>query len=107
MADLGIEHAVLIGDGRGKTAGVQSGQIVHHLGKQLHEDEEALQGVVRQRPRPGAQLVEDGGVAFDEATDDRAGKDIFVLEMIEDRSEEHTSELKSLMRISYAFLCLK
>src|SRR3546814_5264065 len=46
MADLGIEHAVLIGDGRGKTAGVQSG-----------------------------------------------------------RSEEHTSELQSLMRISYADCC--
>src|SRR3546814_5600353 len=25
----------------------------------------------------------------------------------EDRSEEHTSELQSLMRISYAFFCLK
>src|SRR3546814_7133425 len=27
--------------------------------------------------------------------------------MIEDRSEEHTSELQSLMRISYAVFCLK
>src|SRR3546814_6354876 len=26
---------------------------------------------------------------------------------LEDRSEEHTSELQSLMRISYAVLCLK
>src|SRR3546814_3242971 len=28
-------------------------------------------------------------------------------EAISDRSEEHTSELQSLMRISYAVLCLK
>src|SRR3546814_8160596 len=28
-------------------------------------------------------------------------------DMIEDRSEEHTSELQSLMRISYAVFCLK
>src|SRR3546814_5434039 len=30
-----------------------------------------------------------------------------VVEAIEERSEEHTSELQSLMRISYAVFCLK
>src|SRR3546814_5870996 len=35
----------------------------------------------------------------------RAEKQPYV--MIEDRSEEHTSELQSLMRISYAVFCLK
>src|SRR3546814_3349178 len=30
-----------------------------------------------------------------------------VLEQLEQRSEEHTSELQSLMRISYAVFCLK
>src|SRR3546814_10210989 len=29
------------------------------------------------------------------------------LDLIDDRSEEHTSELQSLMRISYAVFCLK
>src|SRR3546814_6591911 len=29
------------------------------------------------------------------------------VEVVEDRSEEHTSELQSLMRISYAVFCLK
>src|SRR3546814_11212033 len=29
------------------------------------------------------------------------------LDQVEDRSEEHTSELQSLMRISYAVFCLK
>src|SRR3546814_9781392 len=30
-----------------------------------------------------------------------------VLQMLTERSEEHTSELQSLMRISYAVFCLK
>src|SRR3546814_8767480 len=45
-----------------------------------------------------------------EATDDAqmlraAGHDVALVEG--DRSEEHTSELQSLMRISYAVFCLK
>src|SRR3546814_7620084 len=32
---------------------------------------------------------------------------IAVFEQMDDRSEEHTSELQSLMRISYAVFCLK
>src|SRR3546814_6230608 len=35
---------------------------------------------------------------------DRADK---VMHMVQERSEEHTSELQSLMRISYAVSCLK
>src|SRR3546814_8177096 len=34
------------------------------------------------------------------------GKDIAAAYKLTDRSEEHTSELQSLMRISYAVLCL-
>src|SRR3546814_2244128 len=37
-------------------------------------------------------------------TNDRTGP---VLALVGDRSEEHTSELQSLMRISYAVFCLK
>src|SRR3546814_3707671 len=39
----------------------------------------------------------------------RVGKDARLVELIlsEARSEEHTSELQSLMRISYAVFCLK
>src|SRR3546814_3082377 len=33
--------------------------------------------------------------------------DVVVTEQTTDRSEEHTSELQSLMRISYAVFCLK
>src|SRR3546814_1684962 len=40
---------------------------------------------------------------------DAAGKTIYAFgdDLGADRSEEHTSELQSLMRISYAVLCLK
>src|SRR3546814_2575330 len=39
-----------------------------------------------------------------------SGRDIYVIDSLAgeaDRSEEHTSELQSLMRISYAVFCLK
>src|SRR3546814_5843197 len=40
--------------------------------------------------------------------EDRLGEEHFLRqEAIEQRSEEHTSELQSLMRISYAVFCLK
>src|SRR3546814_1358116 len=38
---------------------------------------------------------------------EEAGADIIAVEQPIDRSEEHTSELQSLMRISYAVFCLK
>src|SRR3546814_6065468 len=43
-------------------------------------------------------------VAF--AEDIREGLSLFILDL-QARSEEHTSELQSLMRISYAVFCLK
>src|SRR3546814_3886450 len=60
-----------------------------------------------------------GGIAADLQVSARyeAGRDVFVIEADEydtaffdkrsKRSEEHTSELQSLMRISYAVFCLK
>src|SRR3546814_2107000 len=35
------------------------------------------------------------------------GRSSLIFHMVESRSEEHTSELQSLMRISYAVFCLK
>src|SRR3546814_3482650 len=48
------------------------------------------------------------GIVFDGIDD--AGKELFWIsahEIGHSRSEEHTSELQSLMRISYAVFCLK
>src|SRR3546814_6790782 len=54
--------------------------------------------------RRRASIGEQKGVA----EFDRRGRpfDVFISQL-EIRSEEHTSELQSLMRISYAVLCLK
>src|SRR3546814_4363400 len=38
---------------------------------------------------------------------DRAGVEMPAVDLLGARSEEHTSELQSLMRISYAVFCLK
>src|SRR3546814_5926167 len=49
-------------------------------------------------------LIEAGGVDRDPFIHIPAG---FANMLAHDRSEEHTSELQSLMRISYAVFCLK
>src|SRR3546814_7955635 len=56
------------------------------------------------RPFPGARLQ--GGVVYADAinVDEFAGTPAGTRAV---RSEEHTSELQSLMRISYAVFCLK
>src|SRR3546814_5808569 len=55
---------------------------------------------VQRAPRRGAWFAVDGAIA---------GQDAQVEEVVAGRvrSEEHTSELQSLMRISYAVFCLK
>src|SRR3546814_6997987 len=59
-----------------------------------------------------ARRTDRGGHALAFGRDDR-GEPIFVgkaepaRRIVTDRSEEHTSELQSLMRISYAVFCLK
>src|SRR3546814_4769584 len=50
----------------------------------------------------GRQQLEDGTAFFSTRTTMRRG-----VIGVEGRSEEHTSELQSLMRISYAVFCLK
>src|SRR3546814_6034677 len=55
----------------------------------------------RNRIGPGRRLGADRRDALSE------GVDSFVPDFLGARSEEHTSELQSLMRISYAVFCLK
>src|SRR3546814_5252942 len=63
----------------------------------FHTTPRAVCGV--QRPRSAAVLPERSG-------GDDVGCNVW-LGVIFQRSEEHTSELQSLMRISYAVFCLK
>src|SRR3546814_998307 len=61
--------------------------------------------------REGAKLivtVDCGAQAFEAlGAAQAAGVDVIVVDHHQCRSEEHTSELQSLMRISYAVFCLK
>src|SRR3546814_9681186 len=70
----------------------------------------ALHRIAFHRPFP-LLLAELGIVAENAAAEDvrgRAGRRWIILTFgLERRSEEHTSELQSLMRISYAVFCLK
>src|SRR3546814_3847037 len=69
-------------------------------------------GLLEQRPRGGADddrhvLVDEGdGAVLHLAGGVALGVDVADLLQLQ-RSEEHTSELQSLMRISYAVFCLK
>src|SRR3546814_8639918 len=62
----------------------------------------ALNDIARRTMGVTCRTVITQGIA---ALDENTQSDI--LKMIVSRSEEHTSELQSLMRISYAVFCLK
>src|SRR3546814_10242552 len=53
------------------------------------------------------RLAEDDVIGVDAPVDRAARRDQRIAHAGLDRSEEHTSELQSLMRISYAVFCLK
>src|SRR3546814_6032955 len=80
------------------------------MAARLHQrvEGEELRGVPRSGRQRGHAAFERGHLAFERAVGrvHQPGVDIprnFEIE----RSEEHTSELQSLMRISYAVFCLK
>src|SRR3546814_2599599 len=70
----------------------------NRLGKGEHHEDPAL--LILRRRQPFLQLQRDPPACAIEPFDDAALQ-------IAVRSEEHTSELQSLMRISYAVFCLK
>src|SRR3546814_1722755 len=57
---------------------------------------------------PGLSLLPTAGDLLEQSGIDRHGRSFLVgfRMLFEPRSEEHTSELQSLMRISYAVFCL-
>src|SRR3546814_2650714 len=81
------------------------------IGSAMHED---VRGLLNP-DESGATLaslsqIEDGGFAEAEATIDGGAESLILHrdgDAVRARSEEHTSELQSLMRISYAVFCLK
>src|SRR3546814_2046253 len=80
--------------------------------RQYHDlhPERLWRGHLHQAPRlcqlQGLDVADGGAGLF---ADDRRRRDVddWPRRQYHDRSEEHTSELQSLMRISYAVICLK
>src|SRR3546814_2572697 len=72
------------------------GQFAHVLGRHRVDDQRRAALDCRRRSKRGA-----------DAGDDDSAVTAVVLSGVGRRSEEHTSELQSLMRISYAVFCLK
>src|SRR3546814_8521831 len=64
-------------------------------------------GLVPGSNEPQAPSLADGWMPEPVRHDGGRGGDLFRPVSAQRRSEEHTSELQSLMRISYAVLCLK
>src|SRR3546814_10321908 len=90
-ADLGrnLAHALLVGTGD------------HDLGLGRGADRDPVRGLEQHRVRKAQRQVQVLALHRGAVTDADQ------LELALERSEEHTSELQSLMRISYAVFCLK
>src|SRR3546814_5168163 len=73
----------------------RAGQLLAHYLEGFGHRKTRFQAAHEQIDRVGKAGVELCNAPFDQSADDQI------------RSEEHTSELQSLMRISYAVFCLK
>src|SRR3546814_2694752 len=71
----------------------------------VRTDVEADDRCPRRRRQRHIALGDRAGARLKHADADLVGRQ--AVERIDNRSEEHTSELQSLMRISYAVFCLK
>src|SRR3546814_6300092 len=80
---------------------VFSKEIISCLTSDFSVDEQNIDSSLAKRHCLRGEVVEHMGNAVSHANRRFADLEIFV------RSEEHTSELQSLMRISYAVFCLK
>src|SRR3546814_9900269 len=83
-----------------------------HLADQMRAEQQLLVRIAEQQieMQPVVRRLAESATqsGMDDATRDHIRNiDLYLARLIEDRSEEHTSELQSLMRISYAVFCLK
>src|SRR3546814_7434138 len=95
-----VGHAHVVEEQRARDRGAQAHLVLDLLGAEAGHallDHEALDALVGLRP-------DDGDVGQVAVGDPHLGA---VEHPVAARSEEHTSELQSLMRISYAVFCLK
>src|SRR3546814_4069872 len=104
----------LLGEGRAEGLAAVGEVAVHLVQPQQRSLGVHVVGVGKKRGRGegvGELLLvglhEGGPARIVPGVGDRAGRGRADHEVAGSRSEEHTSELQSLMRISYAVLCLK
>src|SRR3546814_4175881 len=73
------------------------------------EDDVAARRIIIVRDELAAGVIDQGGFAprLDPVEQLAQGRGLAAAGRADHRSEEHTSELQSLMRISYAVFCLK
>src|SRR3546814_1518788 len=93
----GVQVAIglVVGDGRMHVVSVG-----HHLGQRQAVAVDRL----GQRDAPAFEVAQGHGIS--DLRDPRLQRRVETV-LVQMRSEEHTSELQSLMRISYAVFCLK
>src|SRR3546814_8423551 len=92
---LGRQVAAQADDAAGRREGARAGPHNILVGRQGHALELLLDGLAGHRDAVAVQVA---------AVEQRPHDDLRAADL---RSEEHTSELQSLMRISYAVLCLQ
>src|SRR3546814_2407295 len=80
--------------------GINHGRLGFITDIPLHSANDALASVIHGNYEAEDRVLLEGRVL-------REGETLFSGLALNDRSEEHTSELQSLMRISYAVFCLK
>src|SRR3546814_6386304 len=105
MGDQNSIIAVVTGASRGLGRGIA--RALGSKGATVYVTGRAAEGALEEAAR---EVTEQGGkgiaIACDHRNDDQV-KSLFERVNADARSEEHTSELQSLMRISYAVFCLK
>src|SRR3546814_4386334 len=109
--EAGIEQMIFV-TGRGKTAIVEHFDIAYELESTMSERGKDMGVLDATRATPGdiitvRQQVPLGLGHAIWCARAIVGEEPFAIFLPDERSEEHTSELQSLMRISYAVFCLK
>jgi hypothetical protein len=84
LPHVGVEHPLLVSDRSDHAARMESVHIVHHLGINVEEDEEALKRIVAQLARPRLKRLHDPVILGEETLEQLAREIVLVAEVIEE-----------------------
>src|SRR3546814_4611232 len=105
-----VQRGLALGGGRGRSVEIQD-VGAKPLRRALEAQPRTRGGFEEQRAHRGAgqrtaAFAVDEGLRAVQQRDQGVARQAFEREQVAQRSEEHTSELQSLMRLSYAVFCL-